>query len=80
MSILSQLATTGVAKAAPALLDRLEIAAPNQFPMYAELALAAVPPSQRPRFQAMLESRLAKIDQPARLARVGKVLRQLQRA
>jgi len=80
MSVLSRLAIAGVGKAAPALLDRLETAAPNQFPMYAELALPAVPSAQRAGFQAILESRLAKIEQPAKRARVEKVLRKLAKA
>jgi hypothetical protein len=47
MSTLAKLATAGEAKAMPALLDRLGEAAPNQFPMYAELALPAVTPPHR---------------------------------
>jgi hypothetical protein len=78
MSILSQLALAGHGKTAlPALLERLETAAPNQFPMYAELALPAVDPGHRARFRQILEARLKKIEQPAKRARVEKVLRKL---
>jgi hypothetical protein len=80
MSILAKLAAAGLPKAAPALLDRLADAAPNQFPMYAELALPAVTPSHRARFRSILEARLAKIEQPAKRARVDKVLRKFAKA
>jgi hypothetical protein len=79
ISILSQLAQAGIAKAVPALLDRLETAAPNQFPMYAELALPAIGPAQRARFRAILEARLKAIEQPAKRGRVEKVLRKLSK-
>jgi hypothetical protein len=77
MSTLSKLAQAGEAKAMPALLDRLESAAPNQFPMYAELAAAAVTPAHKPRLSAILETRLKGLDAPAKRARVEKVLRRL---
>lgn len=75
MSTLAKLALAGEAKAVPALLERLEIAAVNQFPMYAELALPAVG-AHRARFQAILERRLPDLP-PAKQARVEKVLRKL---
>ena len=75
MSTLAKLALAGEAKAIPALLERLEIAAVNQFPMYAELALPAVG-AHRARFQAILERRLPDLP-PAKQARVEKVLRKL---
>jgi hypothetical protein len=80
MSILSKLARTGEKKALPALLDRLEAAAPNQFPMYSELTLLALDKASAPRFRTILENRLKRIDQPAKRARVEKVLRQLTKA
>ncbi|MEP7241435.1 MAG: hypothetical protein ABI697_11160 [Devosia sp.] len=80
MSILAKLAIAGEAKAMPALLDRLEVAATNQFPMYAELALPAVTAAHRARFRAILETRLKAIDAPAKRARVDKVLRKLSKA
>jgi hypothetical protein len=79
MSILAKLAQAGEAKAMPALLDRLEDAAPNQFPMYAELAATAVTPAHRARLTALLEARLKTIDAPAKRARVEKVLRKLSK-
>jgi hypothetical protein len=79
MSILAKLAGAGEAKAMPALLDRLETAAPNQFPMYAELALPAVATAHRARFTAILQARLKTIEQPAKRARVEKVLRKLSK-
>jgi len=43
VGILSSVARAGHAKAVPVLLERVMDAAPNQFPMYAELALPAIP-------------------------------------
>lgn len=77
MSILAQLAKAGENEALPILLDRLEGAAPNQFPMYCELALPAIGRPDTARFRTILETRLEKIDQPAKRARVEKVLRKL---
>ena len=75
MSTLSKLALAGEAKAMPALLERLDTAAVNQLPMYAELALPAVG-SHKAKFQAILERRLRDLP-PAKQARVAKVLRKL---
>jgi HEAT repeat protein len=80
MSILAKLAQAGEGKAMPALLDRLEDAAPNQFPMYAEMAATAVTPPHKARFIAILEARLATIDAAAKRARVEKVLRKLAKS
>ena len=80
MSTLSKLARAGEPRALPALLDRLETAAPNQFPMYAELAAAAVTPARRPRLIAILEGRLETIDVAAKRSRVERVLRKLAKA
>jgi HEAT repeat protein len=79
MSILSKLSLAGEPKAMPALLHRLETAAVNQFPMYAELALPAVTPAHRARFTSILEARLKTIDAPAKRARVEKILRKLSK-
>ena len=76
MSILAKLALAGETKAMPALLERLASAAVNQFPMYAELALPAVG-GHTARFEAILTGRLKTIKQPAKRARVEKVLRKL---
>jgi HEAT repeat protein len=80
MSILAKLAQAGEGKAMPALLDRLEDAAPNQFPMYAEMAATAATPPHKARFIAILEARLATIDAAAKRARVEKVLRKLAKS
>lgn len=77
MSILSKLAAAGEPKAMPALLDRLADAAPNQFPMYAEIAASAVTPAHKARLVSIIETRLKTIDAPAKKARVQKVLRTL---
>lgn len=77
MSILARLALAGHAAALPVLLDRLGTAAPNQFPMYSEMASPAVTPAHRARFRAILGGRLARIEQPAKRARVEKVLNKL---
>jgi hypothetical protein len=77
MSTLAKLAQAGEAKAMPALLERLADAAPNQFPMYAELAASAVTPAHKARLVAILETRLKTIDAAAKKARVEKVLRKL---
>ena len=77
MSTLAKLARAGEAKAMPALLERLADAAPNQFPMYAELAASAVTPTHKARLVAILETRLETIDAAAKKARVDKVLRKL---
>ena len=77
MSILAKLAEAGEGKAMPALLERLEDAALNQFPMYAELAATAVPPAHKAKLIGILEARLGTIDAAAKKARVEKVLRKL---
>ena len=80
LSILAKLAIAGEAKAMPALLDRLDEAAPNQFPMYAELAAGAVTPAHKARLVAILQVRLKTIDAPAKKVRVEKVLRKLSKS
>ena len=80
MSTLSKLALAGEPEAMPALLDRLETAAVNQLPMYAELALPAVTPAHRAPFRAILEGRLKTLEQPAKIVRVEKVLKKLSKA
>jgi hypothetical protein len=79
MSTLAKLAQAGEAKAMPALLERLADAAPNQFPMYAELAATAVTPAHRAKLVGILEARLKTIDAAAKKARVEKVLRKLKK-
>jgi len=78
MSILAQLAGAGhAAEALPILLDRLERAAPNQLPMYAEFAAPVVDAAHRARLRGILETRLGGISQPAKRARIAKVLRRI---
>lgn len=77
MATLAKLARAGEPRAMPALLDRLADAAPNQFPMYAELAASAVTPAHRARLVGILKARLGRIDAAAKRARVEKVLRKL---
>jgi hypothetical protein len=80
MSILAKLALAGDKRAMPALLDRLAEAAPNQFPIYAELVLPAVGEAHKAALRAVLERRLKTIEQPAKRARVEKVLRKLAKS
>jgi HEAT repeat protein len=77
MSTLAKLARAGEPKAMPALLERLEDAPINQFPMYAELAATAATATHKARLTAILQARIETIDAPARRARVEKVLRKL---
>ena len=77
MSTLAKLAQAGETKAMPALLERLADAAPNQFPMYAELAASAVTPAYKAKLIGILETRLKTIEATAKKARVEKVLRKL---
>ena len=76
VAILVKLAAAGHgAKALPILLERLEGAAPNQFPMYAEQALPAIDAAHRAAFVRLLEARLGSIEASAKRTRVEKVLR-----
>lgn len=77
MSTLSKLAQAGEPKAMPVLLARLEDAAVNQLPMYAEFAAAAVTPAHKAKLVAILEARRKTLDAPAKRARIDKVLRKL---
>jgi hypothetical protein len=79
MAILVKLSAAGHGlKALPLLLDRLEGAAPNQFPMYAEETLPVIDAAHRKRFITILETRLSGIEAPAKRERVEKVLRRLK--
>jgi hypothetical protein len=77
MSTLAKLAQAGEGKAMPALLERLQDAAPNQFQMYAELAANVVAPGHRAKLVGIIEARLRTIDAAGKKARVEKVLRKL---
>ncbi len=77
MSTLSRLAAAGHAeRVLPILLDRLEAAAPNQFPMYAEFAAPVIDDARRERFRAILAARLPGLP-PAKHRRIGRLLRRL---
>ena len=80
VQILAKLAAAGHAEVAlPVLLERLEAAVPNQFPMYAEAASVAIDAEHRERLRQILETRLGRIEASAKRARVEKVLRRMQR-
>ena len=80
VQILAKLAAAGHAEVAlPVLLERVEAAAPNQFPMYAEAASVVVDAGHRERLRQILEARLGQIEASAKRARVEKILRRLQR-
>ncbi len=61
----------------PITLSRLESAAINQLPMYAEQAARALPAESRTAFRTVLESRLNDEMPPSKRRRVEKVLRRL---
>jgi hypothetical protein len=76
VAILVKLAAAGHGgKALPILFERLEGAAPNQFPMYVEQALPVIDAPHRGPFVRLLEARLSSIEASAKRARVEKVLR-----
>jgi hypothetical protein len=80
VQILAKLAAAGHAEVAlPVLLERLEAAVPNQFPMYAEAASVVIDAEHRERLRQILETRLGRIEASAKRARVEKVLRRMQR-
>lgn len=77
-SILIKLARAGYGdRVVPILLERLQHAAPNQFPSYAEAMAPVIPPVDRPGFVALLTGRLGKIVQDSKRKRVEKLLRKL---
>lgn len=76
VAILVKLAAAGHgATVLPLLLQRLEGAAPNQFPMYAEAVLPVIDAAHRAAFVRLLETRLTGIEASAKRTRVEKVLR-----
>ncbi len=71
IAILAKLAVAGHgARVLPILIDRIAEAAPNQLPMYAEVAAPVMDAAHRPKFVAVLEGRLKSIDAPAKARRV----------
>ncbi len=78
VAILAKLAAVGFAdNAVPILLATLKTAAVNQLPMYAETTAPVISPAHTAAFRAVLEKRLPGIPQPAKRARIEKVLRKL---
>lgn len=79
-AILVKLAAAGHAEQVlPILLSRLEDAAPNQFPTYAEEIATVVDAAHKARFISVLEARLPGIDGTAKRARVEKLLKKLRK-
>jgi hypothetical protein len=80
VSILCKLIASGHNESTgPALLLMLTTAALNQLPSYAEAAAAALPPPDRPKLAAIITARLPDVPQPAKRARLEKVLRKLEK-
>lgn len=81
ISILAKLAAAGHGgKVLPILIERIAEAAPNQLPMYAEIAAPVMDGAQKAKFVAVLETRLKLIDAPAKAKRVEKVLKSLSKS
>lgn len=78
LQILAKLVVAGHGEVQPALLACVAEAAPNQFPMYAEIAAPVLDPEHGSELRHILESRLGSIDASAKKARVEKVLRKLR--
>jgi hypothetical protein len=75
--LLCTLARSGHSEVLPVLLARLEDAAPNQFPTYAEEILAVSDASSRPKLAAIIEQRMPQVAGEAKQKRLAKVLREL---
>jgi len=78
VQILCKLVTAGHPEVQPVLLERVDAAAPNQFPMYAEAASVVVDAAHRERLARILEARLMRIETSAERVRVEKSLRRLR--
>lgn len=77
-SLLTKLARSGYAeKAVPILVERLQTAAPNQFPTYAEQTAGVVTQTEKPGLIEIIRNRLDKITQRAKRERMEKLLRKL---
>ncbi len=61
----------------PVIFTRLANAATNQTPMYAELTAPSLLQDDIPRFEEIVRTRIAEIPQPAKKARLEKLLRKL---
>lgn len=79
VQILAKLVAAGHPEAQPVLLDRVDAAAPNQFPMYAEAASLAVDAAHRERLAQILEARLMRMQASAKRVRVERSLRRVRR-
>jgi hypothetical protein len=80
VGILARLAEVGhLAKTLPILIERVATAAPNQLPMYAEIAAPVMDAAHKAQFVTVLETRLRSIEAPAKRKRVEKVLKTLSR-
>lgn len=81
IGILVRLTAAGYGDTAlPVALQRLEDAAPNQFPTYAEEIATAADAATKPLLAAIIEKRLPKVDGAAKVARLEKVLRKLAKS
>lgn len=79
-AILVKLAAAGHAEQVlPILISRLDDAAPNQFPTYAEEIASVIDAAHKPQFIAVLEARLPRVEGNAKRARVEKLLRRLRK-
>ena len=77
VAILATLVRDGRAAATAPLLAMVESAAVNQLPSYAEAALGVVSGEDRTTLAVIIASRLPDVPQPAKRARLEKVLRKL---
>jgi hypothetical protein len=81
IGVLCGLSTAGHgARALPVALQRLEDAAPNQFPTYTEQIAAVADAETRPMLAAIIEERLPTVTGAAKRARLEKVLRKLAKS
>lgn len=81
VGILCGLVAAGrVGKALPLAFERLKVAAPNQFPMYAEQIAAVADAAAKPKLVAIIEARLPDVEGTAKRARLEKVLRKLAKS
>jgi len=79
VAILATLVSAGHATATAPLLAMVEGAAVNQLPSYAEAAAGAVAGADKARLVDIITARLRGVPQPAKRARLEKVLRRLAR-
>ncbi len=82
MSILSQMNANDrfAPMVSPVILQRIAHAAPNQFPMYAELAAATMPKKHHTALENIITDRRHQISSPAKLRRLERSLARLNAA